>query len=142
MGTRLALADFTLDQVRELNERYGRPLQGPSEIAQFFDLLSGQPYLTRRALDELVRDGHTLSDMVRLADQDEGLFGDHLRRLMVALSNDPVLADAIRALLAEQSIAGDTFYRLRAGGIVSGVTLAEAGFRCRIYETYLRRHLQ
>ncbi len=141
VGTRLGLTDFSVDQVRALNDLYGKALRTEEEVRQFFDLLNGQPYLTRRALDELVRDGHSLAQVIELADHDEGIFGDHLRRIMVALSNDSTLATAVLTLLGGKSIESEPFYRLRAGGVIRGDSVATATFRCRIYETYLRRHL-
>ena len=43
VGTRLALADFTLEQVAELNWRYGSPLRGEPELAGFVHLAGGHP---------------------------------------------------------------------------------------------------
>ena len=53
VGTRLVLADFTSDQVWELNGRHGSPLHDQRELQAFYDLVGGQPYLTRRGLHEL-----------------------------------------------------------------------------------------
>jgi hypothetical protein len=141
VGTRLALEDFTQEQVRALNELYGRPLASDRQIQQYHDLLNGQPYLTRRGLDELVREHRTLDQIIEIADRDEGVFGDHLRRILFALSNDPTLGRAVQALLRGEPMDGDSFYRLRAGGILRGDSPTSASFRCNIYETYLRKHL-
>jgi hypothetical protein len=35
----------------------------------------------------------------------------------------------------------DSFYRLRAAGVMTGETAGEARIRCQIYTEYLRRHL-
>jgi hypothetical protein len=76
------------------------------------------------------------------ADRDEGLFGDHLRRIVLGLSHDAELATAARAVLAGQPCpSSEAFYRLRSAGVLSGGSAAEARFRCRLYATYLARHL-
>src|SRR5581483_3958859 len=78
VGTRLTLSDFTLEQVSELNSRYGSPLNGPRELMQFYELLGGQPYLTRRGLHELASRNLSFSEFESQAARDEGPFGDHL----------------------------------------------------------------
>jgi len=142
VGTRLELADFDSSQVSELNERYGSPLSSEAEVSRLHDLLGGQPYLTRRGLDEMVRHGLPLRELVEHGTLDEGPFGDHLRRLLVALSGDAHLLDEVRSLCRGGGLTTEeSFFRLRSGGIVRGSHLKEAHFRCQIYETYLSRHL-
>src|SRR5205085_3187112 len=85
VGTRVTLADFTLEQVAELNQRYGSPLRDPAEISQFYELLGGQPYLTRRGLHELSARNLSFADFEVQATRDEGPVGDHLRRILVSL---------------------------------------------------------
>src|SRR5947208_13728322 len=53
VGTRLTLEDFTLEQVADLNRRYGSPLGNPAEVNRLYRLVGGHPYLLRRALHEL-----------------------------------------------------------------------------------------
>jgi hypothetical protein len=38
---RMALDDFTFDQVKELNQRHGSPLHGDAEVARYFRLVNG-----------------------------------------------------------------------------------------------------
>ena len=47
VGTRLVLEDFSLEQVAELNQRYGSPLRVQTGLAGFFKLVGGHPYLVR-----------------------------------------------------------------------------------------------
>ena len=142
VGTRLALDDFDPSHVGDLNGRYGLPLAGAAEVARFHDLLGGQPYLTRRGLDEMSARGLDLATFEAEADRDEGLFGDHLRRILLGLSHDAELAETTHAVLAGRPIPSpDAFYRLRSAGVLSGGSASEARFRCRLYATYLARHL-
>jgi serine/threonine protein kinase len=142
VGTRLTLADFTLEQVSELNGRYGSPLKDPRELVQFYALLGGQPYLTRRGLHELTSRNLTFSEFESKAAHDEGPFGDHLRRILVSLAQDESLCDAMKGLLAGRPAPRpELFYRLRSSGVVIGESARLMQPRCRLYEIYLLRHL-
>ena len=142
VGTRLTLADFTLEQVSELNSRYGSPLRDPRELMQFYELLGGQPYLTRRGLHELASHNLSFSEFEGQAARDEGPFGDHLRRILVSLAQDQGLCDAMKAVLAGRPASTpELFYRLRSSGVVTGESVRLMHPRCRLYEIYLTRHL-
>jgi len=142
VGTRVSLGDFSLDQVAELNRRYGAPLQSPVEVSRFHQLLAGQPYLVRRALNEMVNHSIPIAEFERQADRDEGLFGDHLRRILVLLAQDNALCSGLRGFLSNATpLPQEHFYRLRAAGLIVGDSAKEIRFRCQLYETYLRRHL-
>ena len=142
VGTRLTLEDFGPAQVTDLNGRHGLPLPDGEALARFGRLVGGQPYLVRRGLDEIGRRRLTIDAFEAEADRDEGLFGDHLRRILITLSQDAGLTDAVRGLLQGHPCpTPESFYRLRSAGLVAGTSAADARFRCRLYETYLGRHL-
>ncbi len=142
VGTRLVLADFTPEQVFELNQRYGAPLKNSNELNAFYDLLSGQPYLTRRGLHELASGKVKFAMFEGQAVRDDGPFGDHLRRILVSLAQDQKLCDIVRGMLAgRQASTAESFYRLRSSGIVAGESARDMKPRCRLYQIYLTRHL-
>src|SRR5205807_3161446 len=89
VGTRLPLEDFTFEQVADLNRRYGSPLRDGAEVARYYRLVSGQPYLVRRGLEEMATHSVDMAAFEAQADRDEGIFGDHLRRILVSLLKDP-----------------------------------------------------
>src|SRR5205085_4989026 len=121
VGTRLVLEDFTAEQVAELNRRYGSPLGSGAAVERFHALVGGQPYLTRLGLDYLAQHPSAFTTLEATADQDEGIFGDHLRRLLVMLSQDAETLEAVRAILRDASALSPTlFYRLRSGGLLAG----------------------
>ncbi len=141
VGTRLTLNDFTTAQVGEINTRYGVPLS-PAEVATFHDLSGGQPYLTRRGLDELTASDLPFARFSAEAGRDEGVYGDHLRRMLLSLSQEPTLVDAVRLLLKGQPCPSpELFYRLRTAGLVQGEGVGDVRIRCRVYREYLSRHL-
>jgi len=142
VGTRLSLEDFTLDQVTELNRRYGEPLESASALAAFYQLVSGHPYLVRRALQEMVQQDLSLPAFEVQATDEEGIFGDHLRRILVSLSQEPELQESMRQVLEGKPCpTTSAFYRLRSAGLVAGNSPADSRPRCQLYEIYLKRHL-
>jgi AAA-like domain len=142
VGTRLVLQDFTLEQVSELNQRYGSPLKSLKEMSVFYELLGGHPYLTRRCLHYLASQQPDFSAFANAVSRDDGPVGDHLRRTLVTLAQDSNITDAVRNLLRGQKTCSlDEFYRLRSSGIVVGDSARDMKLRCQLYETYLARHL-
>jgi hypothetical protein len=142
VGTRLTLEDFTFDQVADLNQRYQSPLRTETELRQFHELIGGQPYLVRRGFNEMTAGRIAFSEFLTLADRDEGIFGDHLRRMLVLLVRDPQLTETVRGTLRGDSGPDSTsFYRLRSAGVLKGEAPGNARPRCEIYATYLKRHL-
>ena len=142
VGTRLYLEDFTPEQVAELNRRYGHPLKNSAELTGFYELLGGHPYLTRRGLHEMTAHSAFFDKFSARAGRDEGPFGDHLRRVLVMLAQEPSICEVVRSMLAgRQSGTPEDFYRLRSSGIVLGEPGHDMRIRCRLYESYLKQHL-
>jgi len=142
VGTRLELKDFTVEQVFELNKRYGSPLAGEGELARYFQLVGGHPYLVRRGFHEMTTNGIRLDAFAAEADRDEGPFGDHLRRILVLLARDPALGEVVRGILrGEPCPTVEDFYRLRSAGVMAGDSPQDVQPRCQLYATYLKRHL-
>ena len=54
VGLQLTLQDFTLEQIEDLNGRYGSPLDSRDQLRRFYQLVGGSPYLVHRGLYELV----------------------------------------------------------------------------------------
>ena len=141
VGTRLALEDFTLAQVGELNQRYGTPLQN-DEVAQYYELVSGHPYLVRCGLQEMVTHQRSLSALTAIANHEDGPFGDHLRRIAASLEQDKELSEVVRGILNNQPCpTQESFYRLRSAGLIVGDSAREARPRCQLYATYLAKRL-
>jgi len=142
VGTRLLLEDFTFERVAELNRRYGSPLPDKAEVARYFRLVGGHPYLVRRGLHEMVAHGLELTALEAQAAHDEGPFGDHLRRLLISLTQDPGLCEVVRGVLqGRQCPTPESFYRLRSAGLMLGDSARDIRPRCQLYATYLERHL-
>jgi hypothetical protein len=142
VGTRLTLEEFTREQVADLNERYGTPLQDETELRKFTSLVGGHPYLVRLGLHEMVLHGLDVAAIEAQADRDEGVFGSHLRRLVALLNREAELREVVRRVLQGQPCPTlESFYRLRSAGIILGETMQEVRPRCQLYARYLERHL-
>jgi len=143
VGTRLTLRDFLPDEVTELNRRYGAPLRSEDEVARFCNLVGGHPYLARRGLHAMTpTPSLSIAALEAQADREDGIFGDHLRRLLLSLRQDADLCEAVRAVLrGEPCPTEDSFYRLQSAGVIVGTSAGDARLRCRLYQTYLERRL-
>jgi DNA-binding winged helix-turn-helix (wHTH) protein len=141
VGTELVLNDFTIEQVKELNFRYGSPLRESAEVERFYGLVGGHPYLVQRGLYEMAH-GMGLAAFESQADRDDGPLGEHLRQVLQALVKDPTLSEVLRGILQGQPCpTAESFYRLRSAGAILGDSASNVRFRCRLYANYLKRYL-
>lgn len=142
VGTRLALEDFTPTEVAELNRRYQSPLRDMDALTRFCALVGGNPYLVRRGLHSLTMEPRGIAAFEAETVREDGVYGDHLRRMLQALRQDVDLSEAVRALLRGGPCpTPDSFFRLRSAGVVVGTTMENARLRCLLYQRYLSRYL-
>ncbi len=142
VGRRLELKPFTLQQVADLNGRYGTPLRSYQEVEAVYALIGGQPFLVRRALDALATGRVNFASLFDEADRDEGPFGDHLKRILVSVSRLPSVTAYVKSLLSgAPSNDADAFYRLLAAGVIEQNLAGDVRFRCKLYQRYLQNHL-
>jgi hypothetical protein len=142
VGRQLVLRSFTLDQTEELNKRHGSPIKSRTEVEQLQALLGGQPFLTRRAYDVLARGTMDFQTMLAHADRDDGPFGDHLKRVLISVSQLPEVLAALRASLESPQISEtDGFQRLLAAGVVEQDRDNKVVFVNELYPRYLSGHL-
>ena len=141
VGRKLELEDFNLQQVMDLNGRYGGPLRAYQEVEELHQLLAGHPYLTRKALDVLATGKLNFASLREQAAHDEGPFGDHLKRVLAGVSRLPAVLEYVQAVLASQARTFQPeYYRLYSAGVVQqqGDRIL---FRCPLYQQYLQKHL-
>jgi hypothetical protein len=143
VGTQQTLEDLTFEQVADLNFRYGSPLRTDAEIDRFYRLLNGHPFLVQRGLHEMAARGVGIGAIEVQAAQDAGIFGDHLRRVLILLGQHPELAEVVREVLRGQPCPTvESFYRLRSAGVLNGQSARDVRLRCPLYAAYLERHLR
>ena len=140
VGTRLALEDFTEEQVSDLCRRYGLPEEETSR--RVFALVGGHPYLVRRCLHAMQSQGMGMDALESEVDRGDGLFGTHLERVLQTLVLDPEIRQSVHDNLNYGvPYTTEQFYRLRSAGVVSGSSPEGARPRCRLYDEFLRRRL-
>jgi hypothetical protein len=141
VGVKLNLEDFKGEQVQDLNHRHGDPLKD-KDLQVFLELLSGHPYLTRKALYLLVSEHWIWDDLYKRAADDQGPFADHLRRQLWFIQEDNVLQEVLRQILHHHKCDNDiVLWRLLRGGLVKGI--GDLYYcRCGLYERYFREHLK
>lgn len=140
VGLKIDLEDFTLEQVQDLNQRHGMPLNEP-ELLDMMTLLGGHPYLVRQALYTLVDEGITWVEMARVATTEAGPFSSHLRQYIWRLWDNPQLVEAIKNILLNKQPYADqiTLTRLNAAGLIRQDESGRYRCRCQLYDTYFRR---
>lgn len=141
VGAKIVLDDFSPQQAAELNRRYRTPLDD-QQLQQLIDLLGGHPYLISRALYTLVAEGMTWPQLARAATEQQSPFGDHLRRYLWLLHDQPQLSAALKQVIGRGSCPDEvSFYRLMQAGLIAGVGSQSCRCRCRLYELYLKDKL-
>ena len=142
IGTRLQLEDFDLAQVEELNRRHGAPLGSPEEVADFYELTGGQPYLTRRSFQEMLTKEECFSVFSAHLSEEGHLFDDHLKRIILLLTKDGELLSTLNQWLQGTApLDALSLKRLQQGGLIKTAKRDEAKLRCGLYSSYLQQHL-
>ena len=102
IGEVIELDEFTAENVADLNERHGQPLDMRDQ-ARLLKLVGGQPFLLRRALYLVVEGFLTPAELFRHARDNRGPFGDHLRYHMMQLqSHADIGARDVQGLVSDR----------------------------------------
>jgi len=141
VGLKIRLQDFNELQVRELNQRHRSPLR-EDEVGPFMSFLNGHPYLTRKALYTMVTSGMGWLRLMKVAVTDQSPFGDHLRRYLWLISQQPELRNALKQIILRGKCPDEvSFYRLLRSGLIKGEDSKSCTCRCKLYEVYLKDRL-
>jgi hypothetical protein len=141
VGLRLDLEDFHQGQVQQLNIRHGSPVS-ENDLGRFFSLLSGHPYLTRKALYTLITEKWSIDELFAKATDDQGPFGDHLRRQHWLLRNEKDLRENLRQIIQRNQCDDESvLFRLLRAGLVKGRGKVYY-CRCALYEQYFEDKLK
>lgn len=134
VGETIRLHDFSVAQVRELNQRY-RGAVRDNELGEMLDFLGGHPYLTHKALYTIA----TTTDLewvsfARLARTERSPFNDHIRRYHWMLRDEPDLRAALQSVVRKGRCPDEiAFERLVRAGLVTGSDPEHCTARCRLY---------
>jgi len=140
VGVLIEFTDFNQEQVNDLNRRHRFPFAEHQE-QQLMDLISGHPYLLRKAMYLVTTNQIVVSQLFRLAVDDEGPFGDHLQYNLYRIQNSVKLIHGFRQIIDAQTCNDEqVISQLHAIGLVK----READKvipRCELYYQYFRERL-
>ena len=140
VGIVVELTDFTPAEVAKLNERYGNCLS-PADLGTLIDLLSGHPYLTRKAIYLVASGRFKFDQLMRNASEDDGPFGDHLRNHLFRMTDQKELKEALVTVIRHHRCADEhAFFRLKGAGLIRRMG-TDVLPRNRLYSDYFGKRI-
>ncbi|MBD2616219.1 AAA-like domain-containing protein [Nostoc punctiforme FACHB-252] len=121
VGLAVELPEFNQEQVLDLVARHGLSW-GTEETRQLMEMVGGHPYLVRLALYHIAQGDLTLTQLVATASTDAGIYGEHLRRHLWNLQQNPELAAAFQKVVATDKpvcLPSMSAFKLNGMGLVS-----------------------
>jgi class 3 adenylate cyclase len=120
VGLPIELLEFTPQQVRDLAKLHGLDWQG--EVDRLMAVVGGHPYLIRLALYHIARQDLTLDELLETAPTEAGLYGDHLRRHLWNLQQQPELERSMRSVIMDAHsvrLESSLAFKLHSMGLVN-----------------------
>ncbi|MBD2440277.1 AAA-like domain-containing protein [Nostoc sp. FACHB-110] len=142
VGVPIELFPFTRTQVMELIQKHGMNWS-ESKIDQLMELVNGHPYLLRMALYQIIKNGVPLASLTEIAPTEGWLFGEHLRRHLYNLEENPTLISVFKQVLAVNqplSIKTADAFKLASMGLVRYEGNAVSPL-CNLYRRYFQERL-
>lgn len=138
VGERHSLSDFTVDQVRDLSNRYRVQV----DHQELMKVIGGHPFLIRKALFAIRATNCTVADLMADVFADNSPFCDHLQLLLRPLQANAQLGEAMRQVLCRGSCDSERAYQgLLGSGLVKGPSRDVVAPRCELYRIYFGKHL-
>ncbi|NEO31613.1 MAG: hypothetical protein F6K36_14495 [Symploca sp. SIO3C6] len=144
VGVVVDLPDFSSEQVEKLASQY-QLTWNTDQINQLIELVSGHPYLVQLTFSHIESKGITLDQVFAEAATEAGLYGDHLRKKLRNLEQDPDLTRAFcKVLYVEENkpvelkpMVAKYLQRLGLVKLRGNFTV----LRCQLYGDYFRHRL-
>jgi len=143
VGLPIELTDLTLPQIADLVQRHQLTWQ-PEQVEQLLLLTGGHPYLVRQALYQIARGRINWQNFLQQAPTEEGIYGDHLRRQLGNLKEDPELLEAYRELVSSNrplQLDSQIAFKLRSIGLVKFVG-NQVMPMCNLYYQYFQQNFR
>ncbi|MEM9275847.1 MAG: AAA-like domain-containing protein [Cyanobacteria bacterium P01_F01_bin.143] len=102
VGLAVELPEFTPEQVQELVEKHGLNWN-EKNVTALMTIVGGHPYLVRLALYHIAQQDLSLTELLADAPTDGGIYGEHLRRHLWNLQQNPDLAIAFKQVISSDS---------------------------------------
>jgi serine/threonine-protein kinase len=143
VGLPIELPELTLSQLADLVNRHKLDWQA-NDINQLMQLTGGHPYLARQALYQIARGRINLAELIEQATTEDGIYGNHLRRQIRNLQEDPEMLEAFRELVANDrplQLDSRIAFKLRSIGMVK-FQGNQVFPMCNLYRQYFRQSLR
>ena len=142
VGFPVELSEFTREQVRELVKLH-HLIWSEDELDQFMELIGGHPYLVRSALYRIASRDITLTDFLRTAPTEAGIYSSYLMGHLKTLEDYPELGEAMQKVVAVDEpvrLRSEISFKLDSQGLVSRID-NNVTPRCLLYKLYFRDRL-
>lgn len=140
VGLPIELPELNLSQIADLVLRHQLDWQ-PTQVKQLMLLTGGHPYLVRQALYQIARGRMNWDTLLQLAPTEGGIYGDHLRRQLGNLKEDPELLEAYKELVQSDrplQLDSQISFKLRSIGLVKFVGNQVVPM-CNLYYQYFQQ---
>lgn len=142
VGLPIELPEFNHQQINQLVQKH-QLNWSERERKQLIGMVDGHPYLLRKALYEIARGALSLKQFLQIAPTEEGIYGDHLRRHLFNLTDDPNLEAAMKQVIASSDpvrLEPNLAFKLRSLGLVE-LRGNDVIPLCNLYRLYLKDRL-
>ncbi|PZO41901.1 MAG: serine/threonine protein kinase [Pseudanabaena frigida] len=142
VGLPIELSEFNAEQVQTLVTQH-RLAWTESEVAQLMGLVGGHPYLVRSALYRIASGDLSLTEFLRSAPTEAGIYSSHLLGLLRTLEEHPDLAKAMQNVVnavAPIRLRAEDAFKLDSMGLVVRIE-NDVQPRCSLYQQYFRDRL-
>ncbi|MFN6538125.1 MAG: AAA-like domain-containing protein [Nostoc sp. EkiNYC01] len=147
IGLPIKLPLFTKEQVQDLAQRHGLDWTDGKDADNLMAIVGGHPYLVRLALYHLVGKGGlkgNLEQLLQQAPTESGIYHEYLKQYIIALGNEPELADAFYQVITTTGyvkLEPILAYKLQGMGLIN-VEGDRCTSTCELYRLYFREHLK
>ncbi|HLP90782.1 MAG TPA: AAA-like domain-containing protein [Nostocaceae cyanobacterium] len=142
VGLEIKLTEFNQVQVQDLIQRHGLSW-GEEKVSNLMQLLGGHPYLVRVALYQIANDRISLEKLMEVAPTEEGIYCDHLRRLLQNLQEKEELLAAFKRVVSANGavdVGTEAGFKLRSMGLVK-FQGNKVMVLCELYQKYFSDRL-
>lgn len=148
VGLPLKLPQFTLEQVQKLALGYGLSWAtgqaGLQRLTPLVEMVGGHPYLINLAFYHLCQGELSLEQLLQEAPQSTGIYGEHLRSLLVTLQQEPELRTAFKQIInvgENVPLEAILAYKLESMGLIE-LEGERAKLSCQLYDLFFRDRLE
>ncbi|MDJ0678849.1 MAG: AAA-like domain-containing protein [Xenococcaceae cyanobacterium MO_167.B52] len=144
VGVPIELLEFNQEEVQKFAQLYELDWD-MAQSKQLMAMIGGHPYLLKLALAYLKNHQEvTLSEFLRVAPTEAGIYSDHLRQHLLELREDQILASAFKKVVTvTETVQVEPLqaYKLDRMGLVQ-LSDNQVKPRCELYKKYFSTYLQ